>query len=192
MIPTLRSRICRLPRLKFIILGVCPLNQSNIPRRNILQNVWDRQRARRCLSSGTQPHISAESPHTIPPFLDPSLLPVSCPGCGALAQWVYPNEAGFYNTSRRLVKQYTRHRSAVRIDSGSTVDIPVENAGPQPVNVAAKSRSEEQSQLQPEGVIVPLPLAALAFGIISCNTCWRQKPSLVSRKYHSVTDVTIL
>ncbi|KAL1956300.1 hypothetical protein VTO42DRAFT_7473 [Malbranchea cinnamomea] len=34
------------------------------------------------------------------------VLPISCPGCGALTQWIEPEEAGFYNLHRTAVKKY--------------------------------------------------------------------------------------
>jgi genetic interactor of prohibitins 3, mitochondrial len=34
------------------------------------------------------------------------LLPVSCPGCGAFAQNMDPNEAGFYSATRKAVKTF--------------------------------------------------------------------------------------
>ena len=40
-----------------------------------------------------------------------TLLPVSCPGCGALTQWVEPDEPGFYTTSRRSIKTFLRDAS---------------------------------------------------------------------------------
>ncbi|KAF2093232.1 hypothetical protein NA57DRAFT_48753 [Rhizodiscina lignyota] len=36
-------------------------------------------------------------------------LPVSCPGCGALAQTVDTDQAGYYDTSRTAVKKYLRY-----------------------------------------------------------------------------------
>lgn len=35
-----------------------------------------------------------------------AFLPISCPGCGALTQWIDPNEPGFYTTGRRSVKSF--------------------------------------------------------------------------------------
>jgi hypothetical protein len=40
-----------------------------------------------------------------------ALLPVSCPGCGALTQWVEPDEPGFYTISRRSIKSFLRDAS---------------------------------------------------------------------------------
>ncbi|EEH48785.2 uncharacterized protein PADG_04864 [Paracoccidioides brasiliensis Pb18] len=40
--------------------------------------------------------------------LDPTSLPLSCPGCGSFSQWVTPDEAGFYSLSRNAVKEYMR------------------------------------------------------------------------------------
>ncbi|WEW60651.1 Mitochondrial ribosome small subunit biogenesis protein [Emydomyces testavorans] len=42
------------------------------------------------------------------PKYDPALLPVSCPGCGALTQWVDSEQAGYYTTTRKAVKAYIR------------------------------------------------------------------------------------
>ncbi|KAM5443338.1 Mitochondrial ribosome small subunit biogenesis protein [Microsporum ferrugineum] len=35
-------------------------------------------------------------------------LPETCHGCGALTQWVYPKEPGYYTVTRKPVKQYIR------------------------------------------------------------------------------------
>jgi hypothetical protein len=37
-------------------------------------------------------------------------LPFSCPGCGALTQWVDDKEAGFYTITRKPVRAYTDKR----------------------------------------------------------------------------------
>jgi genetic interactor of prohibitins 3, mitochondrial len=37
-------------------------------------------------------------------------LPLSCPGCGALTQWVDADEAGFYTAQRKPVKAYMHSR----------------------------------------------------------------------------------
>jgi genetic interactor of prohibitins 3, mitochondrial len=39
-----------------------------------------------------------------PPQIRP--IPISCPGCGALSQQLYKDEAGFYNIDRRSVQAY--------------------------------------------------------------------------------------
>ena len=38
----------------------------------------------------------------------PRLLPISCPGCGALTQEADPKEAGFYTQSRKAVRNFVR------------------------------------------------------------------------------------
>ncbi|KAI5302959.1 hypothetical protein KEM56_000181 [Ascosphaera pollenicola] len=43
----------------------------------------------------------------------PAALPVSCPGCGAFTQWVFPDEAGFYTLTRRSVKSYLKAHSPI-------------------------------------------------------------------------------
>lgn len=44
--------------------------------------------------------------HDVPAFKGAIPLPVSCPGCGALNQTVYPGEAGFYSATRKSVKAF--------------------------------------------------------------------------------------
>ncbi|KAI5287276.1 hypothetical protein KEM54_006108, partial [Ascosphaera aggregata] len=46
----------------------------------------------------------------------PAVLPISCPGCGAFTQWVYPNEIGFYTLTRKSVKAYLRFHSPIDYD----------------------------------------------------------------------------
>lgn len=40
-------------------------------------------------------------------------LPQSCPGCGALTQELEPDQAGYYSSSRRIVKRYLRKQRAL-------------------------------------------------------------------------------
>lgn len=44
----------------------------------------------------------------LPRKVEPNYLPVTCPGCGAYAQWITPGEAGYYDLKRSLVKEYIR------------------------------------------------------------------------------------
>lgn len=46
------------------------------------------------------------------------LLPVSCPGCGALSQVFAPDEAGFYKLTRKGVQAYLAARAAIEAGSG--------------------------------------------------------------------------
>ncbi|KZZ97014.1 hypothetical protein AAP_00657 [Ascosphaera apis ARSEF 7405] len=43
-----------------------------------------------------------------PANTNPAALPVSCPGCGAFTQWVYPDEAGFYTLTRKTVRSFLK------------------------------------------------------------------------------------
>lgn len=43
--------------------------------------------------------------------LSEAALPLSCPGCGALTQWIDPQEAGFYSIWRKPVKAYISSRA---------------------------------------------------------------------------------
>src|SRR5438034_9689088 len=120
---TPRFRVMKLSRLKSIILGVHRSYQSNLPSWNILQTAVS-QTKRRCLSLRTRLHTPADSIHSP---LDLSLLPVSCPGCGALTQWVYPSEEGFYRTSSRHVREYVRYCLEDLNSNGATDHIAVGN-----------------------------------------------------------------
>ncbi|EEH09179.1 conserved hypothetical protein [Histoplasma capsulatum G186AR] len=51
-------------------------------------------------------------PERICPKLDPTSLPLSCPGCGAFTQWLTPEEAGYYSVNRKSVKEYIRRFSS--------------------------------------------------------------------------------
>lgn len=47
-------------------------------------------------------------------------LPLSCPGCGALTQWVDADEAGFYTAQRKAVKAYMLSRlQATHVPDGA-------------------------------------------------------------------------
>ncbi|PGG98046.1 hypothetical protein GX51_07020 [Blastomyces parvus] len=70
-------------------------------------------------SSDTAP---LEIPESIPPNLDPTTLPFSCPGCGAFTQWVSPDEAGYYSINRKAVKEYIRRFSPEYEESSSAAE----------------------------------------------------------------------
>ncbi|OJD23768.1 hypothetical protein ACJ73_04874 [Blastomyces percursus] len=63
-----------------------------------------------------------EIPESIPPNLDPTSLPFSCPGCGAFTQWVSPDEAGYYSINRKAVKEYIRRFSPDSEESNSAAE----------------------------------------------------------------------
>lgn len=42
------------------------------------------------------------------PILPLQSLPFSCPGCGALTQWINADDAGFYSPNRKAVKAWLR------------------------------------------------------------------------------------
>lgn len=44
-----------------------------------------------------------------------AILPLSCPGCGALTQYIESDDAGFYSMDRRSVKEYIRNRRNLSI-----------------------------------------------------------------------------
>ncbi|KAI5293219.1 hypothetical protein KEM52_005735 [Ascosphaera acerosa] len=56
-----------------------------------------------------------------PAGTSPAALPVTCHGCGAFTQWVYPDEAGFYTLTRKTVKAYLRYHSPSVVGSSERV-----------------------------------------------------------------------
>ncbi|KAK5072989.1 hypothetical protein LTR64_000604 [Lithohypha guttulata] len=87
-------------------------------------------------------------------------LPQSCPGCGALTQKSQPDEAGYYSTSRRAIKDYLRkQKAAIRTSSDHEPGeeheehneeeeeaVPEDHKGPETAQIAA--RSTEQTTLR--------------------------------------------
>lgn len=63
---------------------------------------------RRCTQAAAR--AQTEEPQTAHSSkLDETLLPLSCSGCGALAQTVDSSQAGFYTITRPAIKTYLRH-----------------------------------------------------------------------------------
>ncbi|KAK3304513.1 uncharacterized protein B0T15DRAFT_244046 [Chaetomium strumarium] len=86
------------------------------------------------------------SVHREPPVstkLPPKTLPVQCHGCGALSQTTVPNEAGYYNVSRKAVRQYlgleeerlAKPRDADRIVEQTLKSVDVEALERQGINL---------------------------------------------------------
>ncbi|EQL29434.1 hypothetical protein BDFG_07978 [Blastomyces dermatitidis ATCC 26199] len=111
-------------------------------------------------SSNTPP---LEIPESIPPNLDPTLLPFSCPGCGAFTQWVSPDEAGYYSINRKAVKEYIRRFSpdseegasaAENIQNGSNIVEIVDDA-PAEGKSAVPSAQPHEDTTPPNDIKVP-------------------------------------
>lgn len=55
-------------------------------------------------------------------------LPLSCPGCGALTQTIYPDEAGFYSTDRKSVTSFiTQRRREVTAGPAESAKVYIDN-----------------------------------------------------------------
>ncbi|EZG01149.1 hypothetical protein H106_08489 [Trichophyton rubrum CBS 735.88] len=89
-------------------------------------------------------HNSTESLQTTGKDLETWALPDTCHGCGALTQWVYPKEPGYYTVTRKPVKQYIRH-----ITQGKQSDV---DASP----IAAYENKPAQESKEPEHIAIPL------------------------------------
>ncbi|EFQ97322.1 hypothetical protein MGYG_00362 [Nannizzia gypsea CBS 118893] len=63
---------------------------------------------------------STESLQTAAQSLETWALPETCHGCGALTQWVYPKEPGYYTITRKPVKQYIRQATKEKESDGSS------------------------------------------------------------------------
>jgi hypothetical protein len=55
--------------------------------------------------------------------VDIALLPVSCPGCGALVQTIEPHEAGFYSATRKVVGVFTTQKGATEVPEDTSEDL---------------------------------------------------------------------
>lgn len=109
------------------------------------------QLQRRCLSTTSAKHLPQleliESDKFLPPRgpdsrnhpgVEPQKLsfglPQSCPGCGALTQESEPDQAGYYSSSRRIVKRYLRKQRALARAN----------------NLDAQEEREEEQEEEPE------------------------------------------
>lgn len=96
-------------------------------------------------------------PERICPKLDPTSLPLSCPGCGAFTQWVTPEEAGYYSVNRKSVKEYIRRFSSDSEKSPSEAEgVQNRNSNVHGVdNAPAEIKLGVESAPQPEGTWSP-------------------------------------
>lgn len=93
-------------------------------------------------------------------------LPLQCPGCGAYTQSVDPNNAGFYNATRKSVKNYlARQRGLQEMSTGgegATFKQVTENADPRLLEALGLTGKHPSDQLSDENSEVPPPV---------CNRC---------------------
>ena len=63
-----------------------------------------------------------------------SILPWTCPGCGAYTQTLNPDDAGFYSTTRKPVKAFSKARQATvrskSIEEAQTFDKVIADVNP--------------------------------------------------------------
>ncbi|KAF3490585.1 uncharacterized protein GIQ15_00102 [Arthroderma uncinatum] len=94
--------------------------------------VWKDNLAGNLLGSST-PSASGSS--------DAWALPKTCHGCGALTQWVYPEEPGFYTVTRKPVKNYIQQIVKDQEPGGSVL------VNPQPEKKPAQESKEAEIPL---------------------------------------------
>ncbi|KAK2802121.1 hypothetical protein FQN50_007485 [Emmonsiellopsis sp. PD_5] len=82
------------------------------------------------------------------PSFDPTVLPYSCPGCGAFTQWVSPEEAGFYSLRRKPVKDYIRRISAQRKDEASAEESKAEDDGAEKADKPVEDKLAEEPAVE--------------------------------------------
>lgn len=90
---------------------------------------------------------------------DPALLPSTCPGCGAFSQWLDADKAGYYNPSRRSVKQFLEQCSLGASNSSgfenatdpSTADSTVnsDETAPSSEGIESKEHGQDLSSTSP-------------------------------------------
>ena len=111
----------------------------------------------------TQDTIEPKRTHT---NIESTLLPDSCPGCGALSQDIEPGSAGYYDRSWRAVRQYLhkRQRFAVSVDSAPTI-VESDHPGIDSQSHIDPSKFFESSLEKAQSLVaehIPIPL---------CNRC---------------------
>lgn len=84
---------------------------------------------------------------------------MSCPGCGAFAQWAEPEEPGFYNLNRGVVKKFVNRALASTRQAGPDNQIIGETREATPVTdaagaVASPSEAGEAAQADTKQEIV--------------------------------------
>ncbi|KAK2757674.1 hypothetical protein FQN54_004643 [Arachnomyces sp. PD_36] len=118
-------------------------------------------------------------------------LPVSCPGCGALTQWVDTNEPGFYSTSRRSVKSFLQRAAPWPASEASNVE-----SGPQVGEDQAVTTTEpaEGVEKKDEGVASEVEETAEELQPPFCDRCHnlinhRNAASVHNPSIQSIRDI---
>ncbi|KKZ67134.1 hypothetical protein EMCG_07193 [[Emmonsia] crescens] len=102
-------------------------------------------------------------PESIPPKLDPTSLPFSCPGCGAFTQWVTPEEAGYYSISRKAVKEYIRRFSPDSEECSSAAEdvqdgnnnVDIVDDAPAEIKLGGQPAAKPEDTPPPDDIKVP-------------------------------------
>lgn len=123
-----------------------------------------------------------------------AVLPVSCPGCGAFAQWIEPEEPGYYNLNRGAVKKFVNRALARARQSGSgnpTVDESSGAAATTDGSEALTSPSEagEAAQAGPEQDTVPEQAKGEATSTLSRDEV-QAEPTQDSMPEHETGEAT--
>ncbi|MCJ1381795.1 hypothetical protein MMC17_004906 [Xylographa soralifera] len=128
---------------------LCPA----LARPSVLQ-VFSRPRARSSKPAPTAPRILYRCIHVqvneSPPVIHPlastqlSLLPWTCPGCGAYTQIQNTGDAGFYTTSRKAVKTFVSARRRA-INGSITRGVGTNESGVEKPDFESSTKLEENS-----------------------------------------------
>lgn len=79
-------------------------------------------------------------------------LPISCPGCGAFTQWIDPEQAGYYTTTRRAVKVYIRDSSKDQKPTNTEIENEMNNAqaghGNEPATASGSDQPKREESVE--------------------------------------------
>ncbi|KAK2801947.1 hypothetical protein FQN51_005096 [Onygenales sp. PD_10] len=147
------------PTWRPVALSCCSCNSKqqisrSTPRRRLLHTTPDTTQNDPISSDIAPGSIHEKTPEqpepeqtpelNLDPSFDPTVLPYSCPGCGAFTQWVSPEEAGFYSLRRKPVKDYIRRTSAQRKEEGSAEESKAEDDGAEKADKPVEDKLAEE------------------------------------------------
>ncbi|KAL4892654.1 hypothetical protein BDV59DRAFT_37979 [Aspergillus ambiguus] len=101
------------------------------------------QQQRHSLSTTAPPHIK-------PSDLVESALPVCCPGCGAYAQTVEPNEPGYYSKTRKHTRKALSETKQVAGNSGLDGEPDLETKGKEAAETIQRVIKESEDSTAPK------------------------------------------
>ncbi|KAK0674486.1 hypothetical protein QBC41DRAFT_360903 [Cercophora samala] len=110
------------------------------------------QQLRRLHEQSSSPEHTSDAPEGIPSFevAPKKTLPPQCTGCGALSQTAVPDEAGYYDLSRKSIRQYLGLDKTTKPDKSQQEDIIKQALSGLDLEALAKSGIDLKSLLPQE------------------------------------------